>query len=280
MVTACSPVTEKAKMLLLMVTAPDFVFIRGGEFTMGSPETEVGTSSDETQHQVKLSDFYMSKYELTVAEFRKFVEATNYKTDAEKGGDPVNWRYGASDRVSPKSEENHPVVNVSWNDAVEYCRWLSEKTGKLYRLPTEAEWEYACRAGSRTAFNTGGNITTSQSNYDGNNPYNNNQKGRFRANTVAVDTFEPNAWGLFNMHGNVLEWCSDWGGDWRYRTYYNDCKAKGTVHDPQGVATGWYRVVRGGGWWTDAESCRSAYRHDYGPEVRYGDIGFRLVLMP
>ena len=289
MVTACSPVTEKAKMLLLMVTAPDFVLIPGGEFTMGSPETEVGRSTNETQHQVKVTDFYMDKYKVTVGEFRKFVAATNYKTDAEKGDGSyvfdgtavqkkagINWRYGVSGSLRPQNEENHPVVHVSWNDAVEYCRWLSEKTGKSYRLPTEAEWEYACRAGSRTAFNTGENLTTNQANYDGNYSYNNNPTGVCRQNTVPVDSFAPNALGLYNMHGNVWEWCSDWYSV----TYYDECKANGTVINPVGSAIGSYRVMRGGRWGSNAALCRSANRNGGTPGSRITSIGFRLVIVP
>ena len=277
--------------LTSMQSPSNFVLIRGSEFTMGSPETEVGRSTDETQHQVKVNDFYMSKYEVTVAEFRRFIAESGYRTDAEKAGDSyvwngsegvltkgVNWRHGVSGKVRPKSEENHPVVHVSWNDAVEYCRWLSEKTGKWYRLPTEAEWEYACRAGSRTAFNTGGNITTAQANYDGNRPYNKNRKGQYRARTVAVESFEPNAWGLYNMHGNVWEWCDDVYSD----KYYDECKAKGLVENPGGPApeAGSRRVLRGGSWYFPAEICRSAYRGNDPPGDRSNGIGFRLVFVP
>jgi|GEM_PF-1168316 len=277
--------------LFSMQSPANFVLIRGSEFTMGSPETEVGRSTDETQHQVKVNDFYMSKYEVTVAEFRRFIAESGYPTDAEKAGDSyvlngseavltkgVNWRHGVSGKVRPKSEDNHPVVHVSWNDAVEYCRWLSEKTGKWYRLPTEAEWEYACRAGSRTAFNTGGNITTAQANYDGNYPYNKNRKGQYRARTVAVESFEPNAWGLYNMHGNVWEWCDDvYSG-----TYYDECKAKGLVENPGGPAPekGSLRVIRGGSWINDAECCRSAYRYYNTPDNRDDYVGFRPVFVP
>ena len=274
-----------------MPSSANFVLIHGSEFTMGSPETEVERSTDETQHQVKVSDFYMGKYEVTVGEFKRFIAESGYKTDAEKAGDSyvwngskavltkgVNWRYGVSGRVRPKSEENHPVVHVSWNDAVEYCRWLSEKTGKWYRLPTEAEWEYACRAGSRTPFNKGGNITTSQANYDGNYPYNNNRRGQYRAKTVAVDTFTPNAWGLYNMHGNVWEWCDDVYGD----KYYDECKSKGLVENPDGPPpeAGSGRVLRGGSWGGNAGGCRSACRACDSPDNRSSTVGFRLVYIP
>jgi sulfatase modifying factor 1 len=279
----------------------NFVLIRGGEFTMGSPEGEAGRAGviaywakkgiaySETQHKVRLSSFSMSKYAVTVGEFRKFVEATGYRTDAEKGGyslivsngelkaeDGVNWRDGVSGSVRPQSEENHPVVHVSWNDAVAYCEWLSKQTGKKFRLPTEAEREYACRAGTLTPFNTGRNLTTDQANYDGNYPYNNNPKGVYRQNTVAVNSFASNAWGLYNMHGNVWEWCSDWF----WGTYYEECKAKGTVINPAGPVIGSYRVIRGGGWDTYSDLCRSAHRSSLAPDDRSHGVGFRLVFVP
>ncbi|MEI7695433.1 MAG: formylglycine-generating enzyme family protein [Chlorobium sp.] len=288
--------------LYAVVPAPkNFVLIRGGEFTMGSQESEVGRDAakavykqfgidySETQHQVRLSNFYMSKYSVTVSEFRSFVEATGYRTDAEKGGfsvividgeakkgEGLNWRYGVSGSVRPESEANHPVVHVSWNDAVAYGDWMSKKSGKTYRLPTEAEREYACRAGTTTPFNTGNNLTTEQANYDGNYPYNNNPKGVYRQNTVPVNSFSPNAWGLYTMHGNVAEWCSDWFGG----RYYDECKASGTVTNPAGPATGSNRVLRGGYWHSAAGYCRSAYRGNDTPGFRSSYVGFRLVFVP
>ena len=281
----------------------NFVFIRGGEFTMGSPEGEVGSAEaralwlqnfgidySETQHQVKVSDFAMSKYSVTVSEFRRFIEATGYKTDAEKGGNSVvyfgnntggikngvNWRYGVRGELRPASDDNHPVLHVSWNDAVAYCEWMTKQSGKTYRLPTEAEREYACRAGTTTPFNTGENLTTDQANYDGNYPYSNNPKGVYRENTVPVNSFAPNALGLYNMHENVYEWCSDWFGG----RYYDECKAKGVVENPAGPETGSRRVLRGGSWGRNAENCRSAYRFRCPPGDRSGSFGFRLVFVP
>ncbi len=280
----------------------NFVLIRGGEFTMGSPEGEVGRTEamdaylrlfgidySETKHEVKVSDFWMSKYEVTVEEFRRFVEATGYQTDAEKGGfsiiwsgnevkkgEGINWRHGVRGELRSESENNDPVLHVSWNDAVSYCVWMTGQTGKKFRLPTEAEWEYACRAGTRTPFNTGENLTTAQANYDGNYPYSNNPPGEFRENTVPVNSFAPNAWGLYNMHGNVAEWCSDWLGG----RYYDECNARGTVENPAGPVNGSYRVLRGGSWHINADYCRSAYRNLDTPGPRDSDVGFRLVFVP
>jgi len=261
-----------------VVPVPEnFVLIRGGEFTMGSPESEFHHEGNEAQHQVRLSSFYMSKYAVTVSEFKSFVEATGYQTDIEKGGYSQNWRHGVSGSVRPESEANHPVICVSWNDAVAYCEWMSKKSGKTYRLPTEAEREYACRAGTTTPFNTGKNLTTEQANYHGYYPYANNPQGVNRRNTVPVNSFSPNAWGLYNMHGNVFEWCSDWFGD----RYYDDCKASGTVSNPVGPATGSLRVLRGGVWGSYAMLCRSAYRGRGNPgRGQHDDVGFRLVFVP
>ena len=267
----------------------NFVKIHGGEFTIGSPESEVGRQKDEIQHRARVSDFYMSKYAVTVAEFRRFIEASKYLTDAEKGGGSwifdgvnvmkkadVNWRHGVSGSLRSQNEDNQPVLHVSWNDAVAYCQWMSQKQGMRFRLPTGAEREYACRAGSQTPFNTGENITTDQANYDGNYPYHNSQKGVYRGNTVAVDSFAPNAWGLYNMHGNVLEWCSDWYG----LNYYADCKTAGTVINPVGPTTGLTHVLRGGSWNDFARRCRSASRDSGIPDFRSNYTGFRLVCNP
>ncbi|MEI6652053.1 MAG: SUMF1/EgtB/PvdO family nonheme iron enzyme [Chlorobiaceae bacterium] len=275
--------------VVLPKTPPNFVFIRGALFTMGSPTGEVDRFDNETQHQVKVSDFYLCRYAVTVAEFRKFVEASGYQTDAEKEDGSyawdgkewkkragINWRYGVSGSERTQAEENHPVIHVSWNDAVAYCKWMSEKTGEPFRLPTEAEWEYACRAGTTTPFSTGENLTTGQANYDGNYPYNNNQKGVYRENTVPVDSFAPNAWGFYNMHGNVWEWCGDWYGD----KYYDECKVKGTVENPSGPETGSHRVLRGGFCYSIARYCRSAYRYYASPVHRSCFVGFRLVFVP
>ncbi|NTW63339.1 MAG: formylglycine-generating enzyme family protein [Chlorobiaceae bacterium] len=228
----------------------NFVLIRGGEFTMGSPTYEPERQSNEAQHQVKVSDFYMSKYEVTQAE----------------------WESVMSSNPSYFKGKNLPVENVSWYDCQAFIQALNRKTGKTYRLPTEAEWEYACRAGTTTPFNTGGNLTTEQANYDGNNyPYHNNPKGQYLKKTVPVDRYAPNAWGLYNMHGNVWEWCSDWYGDYE----------SGRVENPTGPISGSHRVLRGGSWRTDARNCRSAYRaNDDPPDYRNLNVGFRLVFVP
>ena len=242
---------------------PDMVKIPGGTFTMGSPANERERGNDEVQHQVTVSGFSMGNYEVTQREWREVM-----------GNNPSHFK-----------GDNLPVENVSWYEAVEYCNRLSQREGLTpaytingtnvswnrnangYRLPTEAEWEYACRAGTTTPFNTGNNITTSQANYNGNFLYNNNAKWTYREKTVEVGSFAANGWGLYDMHGNVWEWCWDWGG------YYTS----GSQNDPIGPSTGAYRVCRGGSWIYGAQYVRSAYRSYNGPSYRDSFVGFRLV---
>ena len=224
----------------------EWVSIPAGTFIMGSPESEVKRWSNEVQHEVTLSAFKMSKYEVTFEQYDMFCEATG-REKPEDGG----W-----------GRDKHPVINVTWDDAVAFADWLG------CRLPTEAEWEYACRAGTSTTFNTGDNITTSQANYNGNYPYNDNVKGEYRKKTLPVGSFAPNKWGLYDMHGNVWEWCSDWYGDYSETSQTN----------PKGPTTGPGRVFRGGSWVDQAMHCRSAYRLYINPADRYINVGIRLVL--
>ena len=249
-------------------TAPEgFVRINGGTFMMGSPDSEPMRDLYETQRQVTISSFYIGKFQVTQAEY-----------EAVMGTNPSNFR-----------GPNLPVERVSWFEAIEFCNERSRREGLTpaytisdrgdsrtvtwnrsangYRLPTEAEWEYACRAGTTTPFNTGGNITTSQANYNGNFPYNNNARGIYRQHTTVVGSFAANAWGLHDMHGNVSEWCWDW-----YRVY-----PSGAQTDPAGAASGTARVIRGGGWNYNAWNLRSAARNGNMPHSRIIYVGFRVV---
>jgi formylglycine-generating enzyme len=284
------PIEKLKSILVLMVTlliasagyaqkpTIEWAIIPAGTFTMGSPTDEFGRDADETQHQVTLSAFKMSKKEITVAQFKAFVDATGYVTDADKGAGGaygsgigagpkfeikagVNWKCDVNGKPKPIGEYNHPVIHVSWNDAVAFAEWMG------CRLPTEAEWEYACRAGTTTEFLTGNNLTTAHANSNGNYPYNNHAKGEHRATTMPVGSFAPNAYGLYDMHGNVFEWCSDWYGDY----------SSVAQTDPTGPASGLYRVYRGGSWRNDARYCRSAFRCDDLPTDRDISMGFRLA---
>lgn len=223
----------------------EWVSIPAGTFTMGSPESEVDRSSDEIQHKVTLSAFKMSKYAVTFEQYDLFCEAAGRSKPSDEG-----WGRG-----------KRPVINVSWHDAAAFADWMG------CRLPTEAEWEYACRAGTTTPFNTGNNLTSNQANYNGNYPYNNNAKGIYRGKTMPIGSFTSNAWGLYDMHGNVWEWCSDWYGNYPNTTQTN----------PKGPASGSYRVLRGSSWYLDANYCRSAFRGHSSPGDRDSYIGFRLV---
>jgi formylglycine-generating enzyme required for sulfatase activity len=279
------------------VPSPVMVLVPAGTFTMGSPEMELDRGAfGETRHQVTIRNaFYIAAKELSVGEFRRFVEDTKYVTTAEADGgakiyDEANgkWVFRAgADWRNPgfRQGDDHPVVCVSWFDAAQYCNWLSVKEGLKpaytiagqnvnwdrsadgYRLPTEAEWEYACRAGTSTPFFTGERISTSQANYDGNFPYNYGNKGLFRKATVSSGSFPANAWGLYDMHGNVWEWCWD----------YHNIPNKNPLTDPIGPATGTKRVNRGGSWGSKASSLRSAATDSDFPETAGSNLGFRLA---
>lgn len=212
----------------------DWVSIPSGTFAMGSPADETERKPNEVQHQVTLSSFKMSKYEVTFAQYDAFCEAIGRTKPNDEG-----WGRG-----------NRPVINVNWEDANAFAQWMG------CRLPTEAEWEYACRAGTTSTFYSGDSLTNANFN-------NINNK------TMPVGSYPANAWGLHDMHGNVWEWCSDWYN----KSYYNISPSM----NPQGPASGFYRVFRGGSWLNDADFCRSAYRNDCGPGNLNNRIGFRLV---
>jgi formylglycine-generating enzyme required for sulfatase activity len=271
---------------------PETVFIQGGTFQMGSNEV---VSDEKPVHTVTVGNLYMGKYEVTVAQFRQFINEAGYQTDADKDGGSymwtgdkwekrsgVNWKCDAEGNIRPQSEYNHPVIHVSWNDANEYCNWLSRKTGKSYRLPTEAEWEYAAGNGSmHTKYSWGNGDPYGKS---GGNVADESAKRKFGwsgtragyddgyATTAPVGSFNPNDFGLYDMTGNVWEWCSDWYGSYYYKN--------SPTTDPNGPSTGSYRVSRGGGWGSGARDCRTANRGSDGPDYRSGGLGFRLVLVP
>lgn len=255
-------------------TDDGLIFIKGGTFEMGSPESELQRGEDELQHSVRVSDFYIGKYEVTQKEYQEIMEEN-----------PSNFK-----------GDNLPVESVTWYDAIKYCNRLSEKQGFTpvytingenvswnkssngYRLPTEAEWEYAARAGTTTVFNTENSIGAEQANFYGHYPYLieenyfsqgklDTKPGEYRQTTIAVGSFSPNRWGLYDIHGNVGEWCFD---------YYGTYDTENTTN-PSGAEAGTLRINRGGGWNDYAKHMRSAYRASTTPNQGMSNIGFRIV---
>lgn len=225
-----------------------FRWIPPGRFLMGSPESEKERGSDEIQHLVTLSQGYW------LAE----TACTQALWLAVMGNNPSKFNQSAQ----------HPVDSVSWNDCQQFIRQLNQAiSGLEARLPTEAEWEFACRAGSITPFSFGETIQPEQVNYDGNRPYVDWKKDLYRESTIPVSKLPANEWGLFEMHGNLLEWCED-----GYEEYGNTAQV-----DPLGKPSSDYRVLRGGSWFNYARSCRSASRIGYRPGFRNNGIGFRLA---
>jgi formylglycine-generating enzyme required for sulfatase activity len=261
-----------------------FAWCPPGTFLLGSPPGEEGRSDDEAQYRVTLTKgFHLGVVPVTRGLFGRFVKESGYKTDAERDGGAYCWT-GKEWQKDPSKNwmtpgfaqtEDHPVVCVSWNDTVALCDWLSglpaeKAAGRVYRLPTEAEWEYACRAGTTTPFHFGAAISTDQANYDGNYTYGQAKKGVYRQQTTPVGNFPANAWGLFDTHGNVWEWCSDW--------YDEEYHKQSPRKDPQGPADGDKRVLRGGSWLDEPWACRSACRGWDAPGIRSLSVGCRLVL--
>jgi formylglycine-generating enzyme required for sulfatase activity len=213
----------------------EMIQIPGGSFLMGSNEYE----SEKPIHQVTLSPFAIGRFPLTQAQWKSVM-----------GSNPSNFKGG-----------DLPVERVSWKAAVEFCEALSERTGRVYRLPTEAEWEFSCRAGTDTLFSFGEDSES----LDQHAWYYNNSDQK----THAVGQKAPNAWGLHDMHGNVFEWCQDW--------YDDDYYQQNPVTDPPGPPQGTSHVLRGGSWLSVSYLCRTAYRFSNWPDYRYYDIGFRVV---
>ncbi|HET6881646.1 MAG TPA: SUMF1/EgtB/PvdO family nonheme iron enzyme [Pirellulales bacterium] len=282
-----------------------FTLIPAGEFLMGSDESVADIeqafgkhewlkseriAAEHPKHRVRITKpFFLGVYEVAKEQFKRFVEAEDYRTDAEKDGEG-GYGWSQNDKAFTQKAEytwrswgvnqsdSSPVVNVSWNDAVAFCQWLSGKEGKGYRLPTEAEWEYACRARTTTRFYNGddpeslvkiGNVRdgTARETFTW-WTYTVKAKDGF-AFTCAAGRFRPNLFGLYDMTGNAAEWCADW--------YSEDYYADSPLDDPQGPAAGSFRAIRGGGWIDLPVACRSAYRNIGTRIFRLNQIGFRVV---
>lgn len=237
-----------------------FVYIPPGSFLMGSPPDEPGRRDDEMPHQVRISHgMYMSVTVVTQEQYK-----------AVTGESPAAFK-----------NRHLPVERVTWADAVSFCEQLTQRENgffarlkhrggprRNYRLPTEAEWEYACRAGQQWPYAFGRRIGTDRANFDGRSPCPGEPPSKYRGSTNFVTRFKPNPWGLVDMHGNVLEWCADWYGDYPMLSILN----------PVGPARGNYRVARGGSWHHGANECRSASRHRMDPAQSVNSLGFRVVL--
>ncbi len=235
----------------------EMVAIPGGTFLMGSPESEPERSDNERpQHTVTLQPFFMGTFPVTQAQWQ--VVAGFPKVKIYLKPDPSYFK-GA----------NRPVEQVSWCTAVEFCARLSRKTGREYRLPSEAEWEYACRAGTTTPFYFGETINPDLANYDGNYIYASGSKGIYRQQTTEVGSFSANAFGLYDMHGNVWEWCAD-----QWHDSYNGAPTDGRVWLSDNDNNS--RMLRGGSWDSYPWYCRSAFRGSLGADYWYGLIGFRV----
>ena len=269
-----------------------FVRIPPGKFMMGSPADEKDRIAHENQHAVDITrGFDLATHEVTIGQFRKFVTQTNYLTDVEKDGEggfgysEITGKFeGRSPQYNWKNTgwpvtDDHPVVNVSWNDAKAFCAWLSRKEQKAYRLPTEAEWEYACRAGSTTPFHNGDDPEKLAAVANLADATAKAKLAHLKASiatadgyifTAPVGKFEKNAFGLFDMHGNVWEWCED---------FYDPGPYKMTSdRDPQGPTTGTLRTFRGGSWDRPPARCRSAARGGNSPTFRNLILGFRVAM--
>jgi formylglycine-generating enzyme required for sulfatase activity len=229
----------------------DMIFIKGDTFTMGSPDSELDSSNNESpQHLVTIPDFYMGKYAVTQAQ----------------------WRAIMGKNFSNFPGDNRPVEQVSWYETIDFCEKLSYLTGKKYRLPSEAEWEYACRAGTRTPFHFGETITPNLVNYYG--VYPRKSQHQSPKGTTEVGSFPPNAFGLYDMHGNVSEWCQD-----IYHDNYHGAPTDGTSWGKnQEIDENTRVVMRGGSWDNLGSHCRSASRFSSFPGFLYYLIGFRLAL--
>jgi formylglycine-generating enzyme required for sulfatase activity len=246
------------------------VLIPAGRFTMGSPRDDKERRGDETQHEVEITrPFYLGVHEVTQAQFKKVM-----------GKNPSFFSKGGKGKFCVRdwdSTDDFPVDWATWNDAVEFCQKLSalpseKRAGQAYRLPTEAEWEYACRgrATSYRLYSFGNSLSARQANMDGmNGPAGTRHIKDYLWRTTRVGSYSPNASGLYDMHGNVCEWCSDWYG----KDYYMHSPRK----DPQGPASGEYRVMRGGSWCDTEVGCRTAGRSRGAPDHAQAGDGFRVV---
>ena len=234
-----------------------------GKFLMGSPENEQDREDDEKRHEVEITrPFFMGIYTVTQEEYEK-VMGTNPSYFSPTGE--------GADEVSGQDTSRFPVEQVSWEEAVQFCEVLTKKeygSGLLYRLPTEAEWEYTCRGGATSTFHFGNTLSSRQANCYSDYPANKQLKD-YLGHTTTVGSYKPNVFGLYDMHGNVWEWCADW--------YDEDYYDRSLRQDPENTTEASSRVLRGGCWCSSGRSCRSAIRGRNSPDYRVQDFGFRVA---
>ncbi|MES9879899.1 MAG: SUMF1/EgtB/PvdO family nonheme iron enzyme [Sedimenticola sp.] len=237
----------------LGIVYEDWALIHGGEFVMGSPEDELYRFDSERQHRVQINSFELLKTPVTFAMYDAYCDVHDITKPKDEG-----W-----------GRDSRPVINISYWDALGYCSWLRKVTGWQIRLTTETEWEYACRAGSVTPFSTGESISSDQANFDGTYVYGKGERGIRRGMTTPVGQFPPNLWGLYDMHGNVWEWCaSEYADDYNGLEQLSACKAADNPNP---------RVLRGGSWYNVPGSLRSASRNKLAPDLHFLKVGFRIV---
>ena len=263
----------------------EMVWIPPGEFMMGSDLTagelarrcarkddtychvlEEWFEGEQPRHKVTLTEgFWLGKYEVTNGQYRAFLGATGY--DGSSDADDGYLKHFRGKSRQP-TQDDHPIVCVSWKNAKAFCNWLSEHAGRPFGLPTEAQWEYACRAATTTPFHFGETISREQANCFGDDAYGNTRRGVYRRKTARIGSFAANAWGLHDMHGNVSEWCADW----------KDCDyyGKSPSQNPTGPSSGETRVLRGGSLIDSPGLCRSAMRNGIHPSYANYNIGFRV----
>lgn len=243
----------------------EMVSIPAGSFVMGAPETEKDSYEDERpQHRVNVPSFFIGKYQVTQAQWRQVAAIPQVKT--ELNPNPSDFK-----------GDNRPVERVSWLEVREFCARLSKHSGRDYRLPSEAEWEYACRAGTTTPFHFGKTITPEVVNYNANNPYGEEPKGEYRLQTTDVGSFSANAFGLYDMHGNAWEWCVD---DCHSNYEGLPTNASIWINDIKNYeVTETLKVLRGGSWLNGARYCRSADRNWRDARCQHNNFGCRIALV-
>lgn len=279
-ISLCGVAANQPNQIVTNSLGMQLSWIPPGEFVMGSPESDPDAkAAEKPYHRVQIRQgFYLSVNEVTVGQFRAFVSETGYSTEAEKEGGygwdrdqkkfikdrRFHWGNLVLEKADFTQSDQHPVVNVSWEDATAFCQWLGRKDNQRYRLPTEAEWEYGCRAGTSSRYYFGDSPKQEQANW-----------GRNNGSPATVGSYQPNGFGLFDMHGNVWEFCLDWHDDAYYRS--------SPVSDPPGpsdAGLAGYHVRRGGDWLHSSKDSRSAsrYVYNYRPQARYNVIiGFRVL---